>query len=417
MADPRPLTRNQIAKFVGNDPEAIRAIERLFRVAGQLTPTDVVELRQLIFDGKIDLGTVDNKAEVGLAIAQESVELARLGATAPATVQDSRVDYLDFNAQVPHVSAERRVAWNDFDRTLDIGMAYGVVQQVGLETYARVQNSTGLEMPNGTVVGFAGVGDGNSLSVTPYQADGSQPTLYILGVLTHDLPDTGEIGYCATWGHVRGLDTTGSAFGEAWAVGDILYASPSVAGGFTNVKPTAPQNVVPIAAVLSVGAVQGEIFVRPTIAQQLHYGTFSRTTDYSPAAALTAYPIEMDSSRVASGISIGSPASRIIAAHSGLYDISVTLQYSSSNSSSKDIYTWIRKNGVDVERSSRIVSLSGSGTFNPVLISEIVSLAAGDYIEIVFASTHTNISLNAVAATAFAPGSPAINLVVTQVQQ
>jgi hypothetical protein len=33
MADPKPLTRNQIAAFVGDDPEAIRSIERLFRVA------------------------------------------------------------------------------------------------------------------------------------------------------------------------------------------------------------------------------------------------------------------------------------------------------------------------------------------------------------------------------------------------
>ena len=82
-------------------------------------------------------------------------------------------------------------------------MDYNVVQQVGLETYARVQNTTGVTIPNGSVVGFAGVGAGNQLLVTPYLADGSQPTLYILGVMTHDLPDTGQVGYCTTWGHVR----------------------------------------------------------------------------------------------------------------------------------------------------------------------------------------------------------------------
>jgi len=302
------------------------------------------------------------------------------------------------------------ISWNSFDQTVNIGMDYGVVQQVGQETYARVQNNTGVTIPNGTAVGFAGVGAGEVLSVTPYLADGGQPTLYILGIMTHDLPDTGEIGYCTTWGHVRDVNTS------AFSVGDILYVSPSVAGALTNVKPTAPDNVVPVASVLKVGTTDGELFVRPTIQQQKYYGTFSRTTNYSPAATNTAYPIQFDTTGINNGVIVGSPTSRIIVPDSGLYDVSVTLQYTSGNSSAKDIYTWIRKNGVDVSRSSRIVSLSGSGTYIPVLISEIVSLDANDYIEIVFASTDTNVSLAAVAATAFAPGSPAANLVVDQVQ-
>jgi len=55
--------------------------------------------------------------------------------------------------------------------------------------------------------------------------------------------------------------------------------------------------------------------------------------------------------------------------------------------------------------------------YSPVLISESVSLAANDYIEIVMASTNANVSLIAAPATAFAPGSPAVNLVVEQIQQ
>lgn len=55
--------------------------------------------------------------------------------------------------------------------------------------------------------------------------------------------------------------------------------------------------------------------------------------------------------------------------------------------------------------------------FRVVFISEGVSLVASDYIEIMFAATDTAVSIKAAPATAFAPGSPAINLVVTQVQQ
>ena len=419
MADPRPLTRNQIAKFVGNDPEAIRAIERLFRVAGELTPSDVVGLQQLIFDNKIDLGTVDNKAEVGLAIAQESVELARLGATAPAPVQDSRVDYLDFNANTPHVSAERRVAWNDFDQTLDIGMAYGVVQQVGLETYARVENATGVEIPNGTVVGFVGVGPGNVLSVAPYIADGSQPTLYVLGVLTHDLPDSGQVGYCATWGHLRDVDTTGAAVGETWAVGDILYVSPVTAGALTNVKPTAPQNVVPVGAVIKASAIGGELFVRPTIEQQQSYGEFTKTGTVSPALADVAYAVSWDVTEIANGVSIVS-GSQFTVDLSGLYSFDITLQLSSGNSSDKTVVFWFKKNGVNVANSARAITVSINNGFTPVSLSQFFRLEAADYVELWWRSDSVNVSLISNPASGTAPNeypvAPAGMATVTQIQ-
>lgn len=318
--------------------------------------------------------------------------------------------FIDFIKDATYTSQEARLGWNSVDETLNLGMAYGVTQQIGQETYARVRNSTGSTIPNGSVVGFAGA-DTDALEVAPYLADGSSPTLYILGIMTHELPDSGEKGYCTTWGFVRDVNTS------AFTQGDILYASPSVAGGLTKTKPTAPDNVVPIAAVIKVGTTDGVIFVRPTIEQQSYYGVFSRTTDYAPASANTAYAIQFDTTRISNGIEIGSPTSRIVVPQSGLYDISVTLQYSSGNSSNKDIYSWIRKNGTDITQSSRILTLNINGGYSPILISEAISMAANDYIEIMFAATDTAVSLNAVASTAFAPGSPAANLVIEQIQQ
>jgi len=71
MADPKALTRNQIAAFVGNDPEAIRAIERLFKVAGELTPADIAALNILIEDNTLATGAAQNQVEVLAAIAIE----------------------------------------------------------------------------------------------------------------------------------------------------------------------------------------------------------------------------------------------------------------------------------------------------------------------------------------------------------
>jgi hypothetical protein len=104
MADPTPLNRNQIARFVGNDPDAIRAIERLFVVAGQLVPADVAIIKQLILDNSYAVGAADNKAEVALADAAAATQLGRLAellALAPAQ-QDPRLDRLsDVSAHSP----------------------------------------------------------------------------------------------------------------------------------------------------------------------------------------------------------------------------------------------------------------------------------------------------------------------------
>lgn len=319
-------------------------------------------------------------------------------------------DFIDFNKLATYTSQEARLGWNDTDKTLNLGMDYGVTQQIGQETYARVGNTTGSTIPNGSVVGFAGA-TADALLVAPYLADGSSPSLYILGVMTHDLPDSGDKGYCTTWGFVRDLDTS------AFTAGDILYASPSVAGGLTKVKPTAPDNVIPVAACIVSDATAGVIFVRPTITQMQYYGVFAKDADTSPVAADTAYPITFDTTRLSNGVVIGTPASRIVVPQSGLYQFAATLQFISNTAADKNIWVWFRKNGTDIPSSARIVTVSINGAYTPISLNESVSLATNGYVELVYASSSTNVTLDAVPATAFAPIAPAVVLEVTQPQQ
>ncbi len=285
------------------------------------------------------------------------------------------------------------------------------IEDAALLQYTVVQNTTGFTIPKGTVVGFAGVGSNNVLSVAPYLADGSSPSLYILGVMAEELPDSGATGLCCVWGNVSGIDTS------AFSVGDVLYASPTVAGAFTNVKPTAPDNVIPIAAVLVDSATAGDIFVRPTIEQQKYYGEFTKTSDQSPAVINTAYALTFDNTEIAEGISIGSPASRIVVVQSGLYQFDATVQIGSSSSSPKTVWLWFRKNGTDVANSARLVTININNGYTAVSMSEFFSLAANDRIEIMFAANDTAITVDNVAATAFAPAAPAVVLAVSQIQQ
>ena len=399
------LTRDQLAAFL-SDHEQIKQFENLFAlVDAEVAPNAVTEATILA-------GSADARAQQALDTLERMTNALEALAAAPAVQNNNSIvtDYIDFDAAPPHVDRIRRMAWNPIDQTLDLGMEYGVIQQIGQETFARVENMTGVTIPNGTVVGFVGVGANNTLSVAPYLADGSTPTLYILGVLTHDLPDSGEVGYCNVWGHVRGLDTS------AFSVGDILYASPTVAGDFTNVKPTAPDNVIPIAAVLKVGVTDGEIFVRPTIEQEQYYGEFYKTTSVTPGAANTAYALSWDGTTIADGVSIS--GSQIQISESGLYQFNARIQFSSTNANTKSAWLWWRKNGTTTYANSAVIStLSTNGGYVVVRNSQFFSLAAGDYIELMWAVDDTALAPTNVAATAFAPAAPCAIIEVTQIQQ
>ena len=382
---PLRITRAQIAAFVGDDPDTIRQIERLFQ-------------------------TVDTSETVSADV----VALAELAGFAPANapVQSPKFDTVDLKRYSRYVPAqEGRLGWNDIVGTANLGLQYGVVQQIGFQSFARVQNSTGVTIPRGTVVGFAGVGTDNVPLVAPYLANGSTPSLFVLGVMAHDLPDTGAQGSCAVWGTVTGLNTS------AFSAGNILYASASVAGGLTATKPTAPNNVIPVAAVLTVSTTEGVLLVRPTIEQQKHYGEFSKTTNATPAAINTAYALTFDNTDIALGISIGTPTSRIVATQSGLYQFTATVQITSSNTSAKTVGVWFARNGTAIANSRRLITLNINSGAVPIAMSEFFSLAANDYIEVFYSSDDTNITISTVAATAFAPAAPAVVLGVTQVQQ
>jgi len=333
-----------------------------------------------------------------------------VGVYQPAKLVVSDMSFVQTDTHTPETGS---LSWNSEDATLDLGMEYGVIQQIGQETYARVENMTGSTLPNGTVVGFSGVGANNVLSVTKYLANGSTPTLYILGVLTHELPDSGEVGYCTTFGHVRGVNTSG------FSVGDILYASPTTAGAFTNVKPTAPDNVVPVAAVLKVGTSDGEIFVRPAIEQQYYFGQFTHNTTVTPAAANTAYALAWDTTVISEGISLtGSPTTRLTVAHSGLYNFAARIQFSSANSNLKSGWMWLKKNGTtNIGSSTAVGSLKDSNGYAVLAINDFVSLNVNDYVELFWAVDDTGLQPTNVAATAFAPSAPTAHVAITQVQQ
>jgi len=304
------------------------------------------------------------------------------------------------------------LSWNAAADTLDITMGNGVVQQTGFETYMMCMNDTGATIPNGTIVGFSGVG--TEIEVAKYIADGTFPNLYFIGVTTCDIPD-GERRPITIYGEVRDLDTTGTPVGETWAAGDILYASPSTAGKLTKVRPSAPDEVIVVAAVLTVSATAGEIMVRPTVPIKMLYGRFASTVDQTASAANTAYPITYDTTNAASGVSVVS-TSRLTPVEAGYYAVSASVQVTSTNSSSSVFYVWLAKNGTAQANTTRAFTIKANGDTKVVSVAYDISLAAGDYVELMWATSSTQVFLDATSGLSFAPDIPSVLVSMTQVQ-
>ena len=312
--------------------------------------------------------------------------------------------------------------WNSQDRTLNLHHPDGVTQQIGQELYYLVKNTTASPILNGMTVRFGGGTpvDGEARIVAfPFLANGSFSNLYVMGIATQDIA-AGEEGLITTFGKVRELNTTGTPVGETWVVGDILYASATTAGALTKFKPTSPNNVNPMAAVLKLGVTDGEIFVRPTIEQQSNYAEFVDTTDHIPASPNTPYPITFDTTVVARGFrsnGAGLPTSTITCEVSGRYQITAELSLTSTNSSAKEFYIWVRKNGVNVPLSARRQTLAGNGVYSVVAYALTISLNANDIIELMYAASDVTVIIDAPIATAFSPTIPSVAMLIVQVAQ
>jgi hypothetical protein len=180
-------------------------------------------------------------------------------------------DYVQFNTASSYAPvAEGMLTWNQADGTLDLGMLGGdVTQQIGLEQFFRIKNQTGSTLQDGKVVMAVGaVGNSGRILASLAQASVAIPSIYTLGIVTHDIPD-GTDGFVTQFGAVRGINTTGSLYGETWADGEILYLHPSIPGGLTKVLPTAPVPKIVVAMVLHAHQ-NGQLFVRPTFSEHMH---------------------------------------------------------------------------------------------------------------------------------------------------
>lgn len=439
--EPRNLTRNQLAEFLPNQ-RAIRAMEQILKTTNEVLPDQIAVLTRLVEETLTEATNGSSQAQEALSIIQSSMQDASIAienaeskaaqaVTLLSTLQriadaleqrppESKnnsitTDYIDFGGINDHVNVARRIAWNNDEETLDVHHSTGVTQQVGYELYAFVVNNTGATLNDGEVV-YIVSSNGSYPTAAKFLSDGNTLGQRCIGVLTESIPNGGK-GRANIYGLVRDINASGSLVSETWAAGDALYASPTVSGGITKTKPTAPNLAIPLGFVVNNSSTVGSIFVRTVIEQQKFYGSFSKTANVSPLAANTAYTIVFDTTIISSGVTLGTPASRIVIANSGLYAFSTSYQWASTSASVKNVWLFYRKNGVDIPSSSLKISLESANALSTPSRRRVLSLVAGDYIEICYAADSTNATLTNIASTAFAPSAPACIVTVEQIQQ
>jgi hypothetical protein len=156
---------------------------------------------------------------------------------------------------------EGTLEWNGNDHTLDIHTDKdGVVLQVGQEQYVRAVNQTAGIINNGEAVIVTG-SQGNRPGIIRANANAENTSHGTLGIATHDIAQNLE-GFVTTSGLVRGIDTTGTPYGESWTDGDLIYLSATIAGGLTNAIPSAPNHATLVGYNLNTHAEQGLLFVK-----------------------------------------------------------------------------------------------------------------------------------------------------------
>jgi hypothetical protein len=237
-------------------------ISQMTPKGANLEATDLLEISELSGSGYI------TKSITGAELVGDYVPYT--GATTDVDLGEFGLDtgFITFDTTPTETpTTQGTLSWDVDDETLQLVMN-GSIMKVGEDQYYPVKNQTGTTIAKGTAVQFAGtLGSSGRLLIAPYLADGSVSSSIFMGVTSEQILN-GEDGKVMWFGRIRGIDT------NAYNEGDILYASPTVAGGLTTVA----NNQVQVAAVINKSTTNGVVFVRPSI-----YPSISGLLGYTPA--------------------------------------------------------------------------------------------------------------------------------------
>jgi hypothetical protein len=140
---------------------------------------------------------------------------------------------------------------------------------------------------------------------------------------------------------------------------------------------------------------------------------FFSTVDQTASVINTAYALQFENTYLGEAISIaGTPKTQITPLYSGVYNFELSVELTSTNANSKELSFWVRRSGVDIANTGRLHVVSGSGGVDDFEYSFTIDLTAGQYIELMWATDDTGITIDYQAAASPRPAVPSTLLTV-----
>jgi hypothetical protein len=168
-----------------------------------------------------------------------------------------KADSVQFNTGTTGAGtlAVGELEWADDLGTLQFGLKGGnITHYIGQQLFERVKNQSASTLAKGTVVYVSGA-QGNRIVPAPAIATSDTTSATVFGVVAESIAADSE-GFVIQDGILQGLNTTG------FAEGSLLWLSPTISGGITTTKPTAPDHLVLVGFCVRSHATVGEIEVK-----------------------------------------------------------------------------------------------------------------------------------------------------------
>ncbi len=182
------------------------------------------------------------------------------GPTLSAPVIDGANPYIRFLNGSAVTSAAGRLWYNGNDGSLNFGMGGGnITQQIGEELFVYGKaTATIADSPLQIVYKTGTIGASGVITFAPTVSGLTDSTVFV-GCATEPIA-SGDFGRVTCFGNIHGIDTRGTAYGETWVAGDVIYYNPAT-GNPTKVKPSAPNIKIQLGTVINVSATLGTFSV------------------------------------------------------------------------------------------------------------------------------------------------------------
>ena len=278
---------------------------------------------------------------------------------------------------------------------ISMGAASGTFT-VNNSTLKLTQSTTSTNSTSGALVVSGGVGIGENLNVS-----GTASSISGISI------NSGVIN-SGTWSGSTISYTYGGTGQNSYTKGDILVADTG--GNLVKFPVSGTDKDVLISSSYSGYGVSWFSLLTPT------YGAFASTQTQSVTAAGTTvitFNTVFESNKVV-GPSTGS-TTRIYIQESGVFNVQFSAQVDTdtTNTESKG-EIWFRKNGLDIDDSNTIISVSRKDYQNVLSLNFVSTFFANDYLELVMYSSTSDFQILAVSGTG-RPDIPSVIFTVTPV--